>query len=180
MATGAVAGAGRFRLDPSTLPVRNTAGPGVPAFTLNRDRAVVRRPVAGIPATLSVPVSAYRGVSVRMESVGEEGDIEVFVELLHDDPRLTLPLLSVGEPEDAAADWVAWGRALNLPLLVVGSDGTVRAPVDRMGAVSVSESSPRRNRSIFRGRRSRYIRRRKTGNSDDLSVVLGREIIARD
>ena len=54
-------------------------------------------------------------------------------------------------------------RTLNLPLLVIESDGTVRSPVSRIGALTVSKPGPRRNRGLFRGRRSRYIRRRKTG-----------------
>ncbi|MCP4381135.1 MAG: hypothetical protein GY798_06910 [Hyphomicrobiales bacterium] len=180
MATEAVAGAGRFRLDPTTLPVRSNAGSGIPAFTLDRHVALVRQSVAGIPATLSVPVDTYRGVSVRMESIGEAGDLAVFIELLHEDPRLTLPLMHADEPQDAAADWVAWARALNLPLLVVDCDGTVRAPVDRTAEAAIGGALQRRNHSLLRGRRSRYLRRRKPGQAGAQTRVHGREIIARD
>jgi hypothetical protein len=136
--------------------------------------------MAGRLATFAVPVSAFAGVSVRIEPVGSAGDIRVVVELMHSDPGLTLPLVVADAPEDAAADWIAWGRTLNLPLLVIESDGTVRSPVSRIGALTVSKPGPRRNRGLFRGRRSRYIRRRKTGRSDGLQVLEGREITARD
>jgi hypothetical protein len=158
-----------FRLDPFALPVRHAApiGGSEPAFILDRDRAVVRRalPHSG-PVTLAVPVSAYA--------------IRVHVELLHDDPGLTLPLLVADEPEEAAADWQAWGRALNLPLLVVEQDGTIRAPLSRLGQLTVGAPGPRRLRRFLSGRRPRFLRRRKTGRPGPITVVSGREIIARN
>jgi hypothetical protein len=146
VASDAAHGSGRsFRLDPFALPVRHAAplGGPEPAFILDRDRAVVRRTLrhAG-PVTLAVPVSAYAGVAVRIVPVGSEGAIRVHVELLHDDPGLTLPLVVADEPEDAAADWQAWGRALNLPLLVVEQDGTVRAPLTRRAHRRVTVAAP--------------------------------------
>ena len=60
------------------------------AFILDRDRAVVRRTLSGIAATLDVPVSAYSGVAVRMYTEGED-NLRVVVELMHRDPALTLP-----------------------------------------------------------------------------------------
>jgi hypothetical protein len=182
LAGGVFAGSSRaFRLDPFTLPVRCPASHEAPAFVLDRHRAVVRRAMrAGGAATFAVPVSAYAGVSVRVVPAGEDGDIRVFVELMHRDPALTLPLVVADEPEDAAADWLAWGKALNLPLLVVEQDGTVRSPVERMGGLVVSKPGPRRNRSLFRGRRSRAIRHRRPGRRDGLEQLAGREIIARD
>ncbi|HMN86814.1 MAG TPA: DUF6101 family protein [Bauldia sp.] len=172
-----------FRLDPFALPVRHAApiGGSEPAFILDRDRAVVRRalPHSG-PVTLAVPVSAYAGVAVRIVPEGDEGAIRVHVELLHDDPGLTLPLLVAEEPEEAAADWQAWGRALNLPLLVVEQDGTIRAPLSRLGQLTVGTPGPRRLRRFLSGRRPRFLRRRKIGRSGPITVVSGREIIARN
>ncbi len=177
----AATGSGQhFRLDPFALPVCHSAIGEMTAFTLDRDQAVVRRPVAGRLASLSVPVRAYAGVSVRIEPAGQAGAISVIVELRHKDPRLTLPLVVADEPEDAAADWIAWGRALNLPLLVVQHDGTIRVPVERLGGLVIWSPRPRRNRALFRGRRSRQIRRRKPGRSQGLDRLAGREIIARD
>ena len=80
---GATAGSGRFyRLDPFALPVRHVERGE--AFILDRDRAVLRRTMRGVAATLDVPVSAYRGVAVRMFAEGE-GNLRVVVELMHSD-----------------------------------------------------------------------------------------------
>ena len=176
---GATAGSGRFyRLDPFALPVRHVERGET--FILDRDRAVLRRNMRGIAATLDVPVSAYRGVAVRMFTEGEEGNLRVVIELMHRDPDLSLPLMIAGEPEEAAADWIAWGKALNLPLLVVEQDGTVSSPVDRVGGVAALRPGARRNGVPFRGRRSRFARRRKVGNYSAVERLEGREIIARD
>jgi hypothetical protein len=173
---GAFAGSGRyFRLDPNALPVRH-ADRG-DAFILDRDRAVVRRDLHGIAATLDVPVSAYHGVAVRMFAEGEDS-LRVVVELMHPDPALTLPLAVAGEAEEAAADWIAWGRALNLPLLLVDEDGSVSYPAAAGGVASLVEL--RRTGKPFRGRRSRFARRRKTGTFRSIERLEGREIIARD
>jgi hypothetical protein len=178
LASGRSAGSGRaYRLDPFALPARS-GGPG--AFTIERDRVVlVRQGRGGQPAvTVSIPVKSYAGVAVRMAATDAAGGIEVVVELLHRDPQLTLPLIVAGEPEDVAADWQAWGRALNLPLLVVEQDGTVRAPLDRVGALVVGEAKPRRRHSFFAGRRPRFLARRKPGRPGVPEVLAGREIIA--
>ena len=176
---GATAGSSRFfRLDPFALPVRH-AERGE-AFILDRDRAVVRRTLRGMAATLDVPVSAYRGVAVRMFTEGED-NLRVVIELMHRDPALSLPLVVAGEPEEAAADWIAWGQALNLPLLVVEQDGTVSSPADRRrrcrraasrargGAARLSAAAARASHGG--GRSARY---------SAVERLEGREIIARD
>lgn len=185
MAGEAIAGSSRvFRLDPHILPVRGSARGGGTvntAFILDRERAIVRRErYAGPPITLTVPLDSYRGVAVRMEAVGADGRIRVFVELLHDDPALTLPLIVGEEPEDVAADWQAWGHALDLPLLVIGQDGSVSAPLGETGGIVARPPRPRRRHSFFAGRRPRFLTRRKTGHSRPTEQLYGREIIARD
>lgn len=175
--SGAAAGPSRFfRLDPHALPVRH--GDRNDAFILDRDRAVVRRNLSGVLATLDVPVSAYRGVAVRMFAEGE-GNLRVVIELMHRDPALTLLLLVADEAEAAAADWIAWGQALNLPLLFVEQDGTVSSPAGS-GVAGLTAAGIRRSGKPFRGRRSRFARRRKTGAFSAIERLEGREIIARD
>lgn len=172
---GATAGSSRFfRLDPHTLPVRHADRGG--AFILDRDRAVVRRDLHGIAATLDVPVTAYRGIAVRMFAEGEDS-LRVVVELMHRDPALTLPLMVADDAEEAAADWIAWGRALGLPLLFVEQDGTVSSPAGESDTTAIAA---RRAGRPFRGRRSRFARRRKTGTFTAIERLEGREIIARD
>ncbi len=148
MAGGASAGSSRaFRLDPSNLPLRYSAvlgGAAQAAIMLDREHAIVRRQGrTGVPITLDLPLTSYEGVAVRMEPVDNAGAIRVFVELRHSDPGLTLPLIMADEPEEVAADWQAWGRALNLPLLVVGQDGSVMqaAGPDQRPAHGISQAA---------------------------------------
>jgi len=178
-----------LRLDPFALPVRYSAtlaGPAsatTPAVYIDRELAIVKRRLGGIPTTLSTPVSAFRGVAVRMTGDAETGAIRTTVELMHRDPAMSLPLVVVedlGDGEDVAADWQAWGRALGLPLLIVDTDGTIRAPLDQMGPLVVGQPKSRRAPSSLKGRRPRFLKRRKTGFYKEVETLYGREIIARD
>lgn len=180
MAGGATAGSGRvFRLDPHQLPVRgfSPSGAADPAFVIDRGRALVRRPSGD---AVSVPVAEYRGVAVRMESTGDNGEVRAFVELLHTDPSLTLPLAVTDDPYEIAADWQTWARTLSLPLLIVGQDGSIGAPLAGMGGILAAKPKPRRRHSFFADRRPRFLVRRKVGRLDVSLIIDGREIIARD
>ena len=182
MAGGATVGSSRaYRLDPHTLPARGSpfgGGVAAAAFIIERDHAIVSRPVTG-GGTLTVPLAAYRGVAVRMEAIGDNGDVRAFVELLHADPTLTLQLAMTDDPEEIAGDWQAWGRTLNLPLLIVGQDGSVGAPLAQTG-IRMARPKPRRRHSYFAKRRPRFLTRRKTGRPELMQTLTGREIIARD
>jgi hypothetical protein len=190
VAGGASAGSSRaFRLDPLTQPVRYSAtlGGGADArrteatIFLDRDEAIVKRlSSTGVTLTYRVPVKTFDGVAVRMTPVGQTGDIEVTVELKHRDPALSLPLMIADDPADVAADWQAWGRTLGVPLLVVGQDGTVAAPVEQIGAVTLQPAKPRRRHSFFADRRPRFLTRRKPGRSVTIEVLHAREITAWD
>ena len=185
MAGGATAGSGRaFRLDPFTLPVRFSAASDGGAHDL-RARPRTRRLQAAAArragVTVAVPVSRLwrrrgphgaartdrRHPRHRRADASRPGAVRS-------------PLIVADEPEDVAADWQAWGRALNLPLLVVAEDGTVRAPA----------RPPRRP-----GRRRRqappppFLLRRPPPALPDppqarphgrSGALAGREIIARD
>ena len=184
MAGGATVGSSRhIRLDPHTLPARGFPFPGEAAaatFVLERDRALVSPPSGGGPVrTMAVPLAAYRGVAVRMEAVGDNGDVCAFIELLHMEPALTLRLAQSDAPEDLAGDWQAWGRTLDLPLLIVGQDGSVSAPLFDRG-ITVAPPKPRRRYSYFAKRRPRFLTRRKTGRLELMERLTGREIIARN
>ena len=180
MAGGATVGAGRtFRLDPTTLPARGFADNGeavAATFIVERERAVIDR--GG--DTRAVPLGTYRGIAVRMVSAGSDGSVTAFVELWHNDPSLTLPLTVTDDPNDAAGDWQAWARALDLPLLIIGQDGSVGEPLALTRGAVMCPPKPRRRHSFFAKRRPRFLTRRKTGRLDTVRIVFGREIIARD
>jgi hypothetical protein len=127
-----------------------------------------------------VPLREYRGVAVRMEGNGAAGRVRVFLELLHADRMLTVPLTAADDPDGVAADWQAWGRRLDLPLLVVSPDGTVSAPLANLGSLTVYAPAPRRRPAHFRARRPRFLVRRKAGRAARAAKLTGREIIARN
>ncbi|PLX36175.1 MAG: hypothetical protein C0606_15830 [Hyphomicrobiales bacterium] len=178
-----------MRLDPFALPARfempvaepasASRSSGRAAVYLDRDRAIVRRRLGGLPLTLSVAIRAFKGVAVRTEPNGNHGAVTVSLELLHHDPALTLPLLVADHFDDVLADWRAWARTLGLPLIFIESDGRIMQPEERLGAVAVGDPIARRKSPIPR-RRPRFLKRRKVGRKGEMPVYEeAREIIAR-
>jgi len=175
------------RLDPFSLPVRFTAADEAAderlrVVDLHRERVVLRRSVRGMRMALNLPLTAFRGVAIRL--IGEAGQIPsaIAVMLEHDDAALSLPLFLAKESDDVVAEWQAWGRALGLPLLVAEGDGTLREPFARLGAVRIAAPIARRRRrgAIARRRPTRLMRRKATRLSDAPAVHRDeREIIAR-
>ena len=176
--------AGRaLRLDPGTLPVRyqladRQGGSGNQVF-LDRQRVVLRRTVAERMAmTVSLSVSAYEGVALRLfPADGGEG-FAAAVMLVHRDEALSLPLHVVPEVDEAAEVWEAWGSTLGLPLLAVDEAGAAR-PVRPCSGLGGASPAPRRRHSHFAARRPRFLTRRKVGRKGEHTVIRGeREIIA--
>ena len=181
MSDAVTVGSGRcFRLDPFVLPAAGATSNGE-AFVIERDRARICRTFTANGPTMevAVPLSAYRGVAVRMESTGDNGEVRAFIQLLHTDTALTVTLAESDMPENLAADWQAWGRTLGLPLLVVGQDGSIGEPLAGHG-LNAARPKPRRYHSYFAKRRPRFLTRRKTGVSNNVERIRGREIIARN
>jgi hypothetical protein len=186
---GKTAGSSRaLRLDPFALPAVFEAGDAaadgrVREVELHRERVVVRRSVAGIRMAVNLPVSAYRGVSLRVGAPDAAGEIATAVVLEHHDPSLTLPLYVAPDGDDVAAEWRAWANVLGVPLLVAQADGLSHEPFNRIGSVQVSKVAPRRRRrSALKRRRPRMPLRRMAGKVDDMTPVhrTEREIIARN
>jgi hypothetical protein len=176
-----------LRLDPFSLPVRFEAADDAAderrrVVDLHRERVILRRSVRGIRMALTMPVTAFRGVAIRM--LGDAGQIPsaIAVVLEHRDPALSLPLFASAERDDIVAEWQSWGRVLGLPLLVAQGDGTLREPFARMGALRIEAPTWRRRRrtTIARRRPSRLLRRRPGSWRVAPPVRRGeREIIAR-
>jgi Family of unknown function (DUF6101) len=178
-----------LRLDPFSLPVRFQAADAAAderlrIVDLHRERVVVRRSVRGMRMAVSLPVAAYRGIAIRL--IGTAGEIPnaIAVVLEHCDPGLSLPLFATAAGgDDVVAEWQAWGRVLGLPLLIAESDGSMREPFARLGAVRVEAPIRRRRRrsAIARRRPARALRRRAGLRPDAPPVYRGeREIIARN
>jgi hypothetical protein len=184
------AGSGRaLRLDPAALPVSYAATDAraderLRHVELDRERVIVRRAVRGIHMRLSLKISDFLGVAIRVipPDESQEGAVAVFLE--HRDQGLSVPLFVASDGgADVVAEWQLWARVLGLPPLIPDGEGAFREPFARIGAVRVRAPTPRRrSRSILWLRRPSILRRRKPGRpSGDPQVHHGeREIIARD
>jgi hypothetical protein len=176
------------RLDPFSLPVRFEAADEAAderrrIVDLHRERVVVRRCVGGMRMALNLPVSAFRGVAIRLNQTEDAPPSAIDVVLEHGDPALSLPLFSSETADEIVAEWHAWGRVLGLPLLVAERDGSLREPFARLGAVLVEAPTRRRRRrsTIARRRSSMRLRRRAASLPETPAVHRGeREIIARN
>jgi hypothetical protein len=176
------------RLDPFSLPVRFEAADEAAdgrrrIVDLHRERVVLRRSVRGMRMALNLPLTAFRGVAIRLtgETAGTPTAIAVVLE--HGDPALSLPLYSAVETDDIVAEWQCWGRVLGLPLLVAEHDGSFREPFARLGALRIAPSAWRRRRrtAIARRRPSNLLRRRTLALQETPRIHRDeREIIARD
>ena len=177
-----------LRLDPFSLPVRfeaadDAADERLRVVDLHRERVVLRRSVAGIRMALNMPVKSYRGVAIRLTGTAGQAPDAIAVVLEHRDPALSLPLFASASRDDIVAEWQSWGRVLGLPLLVAETDGTLREPFARLGAVRVEAPTfRRRRRSAIAKRRPRRLWRRAVAKFPDTPVVHRgeREIIARN
>jgi hypothetical protein len=181
------------RLDPFALPVRFTAADAAAdgqqrVVDLYRERVVMRRAVRGMRMALNMPVAAFRGVAIRLlgdngAPCGAAAPSVIAVVLEHNDPALSLPLFAAPQTDDIVAEWQSWGRVLGLPLLVAESDGTLREPFARLGALRLEAPTWRRRRrtAIALRRPPRLLRRRSGAPQSAPSVHRDeREIIARD
>jgi len=178
--------AGRnMRLDPSRLPqVVSYAicdSFGDVTFTIDQRGAIVRRllQMSGLPATVVLPANAFQGVAARALEDGD-GNVTVTLELLHNDPMLSVPLLVADNLEDVAADWRAWADAFRLPMLLIEADGIARTLEESLG--KAIKALPAKDRRKRRGasRRPFFLVRRKPGNLGMRLVIDGNELIARE
>src|SRR5271169_1708549 len=131
-----------LRLDPLALPVQFCAADAgadgeVRLVEVHHEGVVVRRSVRGVPIAVSLPVSAFLGVAIRLFAPDQTGGARVAVILEHRDPALSVPLFTATDSNDVFAEWQLWARAFAMPMLVAGADGTLREPFTRLGGVRV-------------------------------------------
>ena len=177
-----------LRLDPCALPVSFTtsdarADERLRLIELDRERVVVRRAVRGVRMRLSLKVSEFLGVAIRVIPPDESQAGALAVMLEHRDQGLSVPLMvAIDAGNDVVAEWQRWARVLGRPLLIADGDG-FREPFERLGAVRVGAPAPRRRaRATLRRRRPSILMRRKPGRPLSAPPVHRgeREIIARD
>lgn len=177
--------AGRnLRLDPERLPqavsYATCDADGDINFTITERGAVVRRALENsrLPVSIALPARAFKGVAARaMEDA--DGEITVTLELHHHDASLCVPLLVADNLDDIAADWRAWAKAFDIPMLIIERDGAPRRLDDCLARMEKRDAAPRRPIKLTKNRRPRFSARRKVGGLGCRAVLDGREIIAR-
>ena len=150
------AGAGRFDAHDTR------ADDSVRNIELHRERVVLRRAVHGMRMAVNISVRDFLGVGLR----GLD-DAQALM-LVHRDPSLSIPLLVSSDADEIATAWQTWSEIFALPQL----------PEER-----ACEPAPRRRRhNAIRGRRPKFLVRRRPGDLlNTANVHAGeREIIARD
>lgn len=145
--------AGReLRLDPFHFPQVVTYashdGSSDVTFTINERGAVIRQvlPSSGLPMSIALPACAFVGVAARAVE-DEFGEITVTLELMHEDPLLSVPLLVAHDLGDIAADWRAWSAAFNLPMMLALPARSMKAPA-RCAPASRRLAVRGRNRAV--------------------------------
>ncbi len=132
----------------------------------------------------TLPGSWIRSNSTQFSSTASgrdsDGGVTVTLELLHNDPMLSVPLLVADDLYDVAADWRAWAEAYRLPMLLIEADGVARTLEESLGA-AIKTLPPRERRKgrVSTTRRPRFLARRQTGDLGLRLVIDGEEIIAR-
>jgi hypothetical protein len=176
-----------MRLDPHALPTRFRAADAnadgqVRLVEVHHEGVVVRRSVRGMPIAVSLPVSAFLGVAIRLYPQDHTGTARVAVSLEHRDPALSIPLFSAPDSNDVLAEWQLWARTFAMPMLIADRDGKLTEAFPHLGAVRVEAPSPRRRvRATLARRRPRILMRRKPGRLPAMPAVhREREIIARN
>lgn len=185
MSGGMPAGSSRaLRLDPSSLPVKfaardERADGRCREVELTRDRVVLRRAIAGMKMAVNLPVSAYRGIALRMIT-DENAEPAAAIVLAHADPGFDLELCVTDHPGEVMIAWHEWATALDMPLLATEQDNTpaVRPPA------TIECDQPflrRRRRNAIKSRRPSIFMRRTVTRVGDCGRYSGeREIIARN
>ncbi|PZU24951.1 MAG: hypothetical protein DI589_01805 [Shinella sp.] len=173
-----------FRIDPARFPQQveyalNSENGNV-SVTLDERGAVLRRilPQSGLPISFALPARAFKGVAARAIDHGD-GTMTVTLELHHEDPDLSIPLLVAHDLCDIAADWRSWSVAFRVPMLMVEADGVARPLEDHIGPIRREPTAERRRHAYFADRRPRFLVRRKTGSLGVTMKIEGKEIIAR-
>jgi hypothetical protein len=145
-------------------------------ITLGADMIGIDRSLAGVRMRLSLPVRAYRGVSLSVI----QGARETFyrVALDHADPELQVTLAEGRDPEALVPEWRGWAKFFRLPRLAQGVGEGWVALDGRLGALVLGPAQPRKRGWPLKARRSRISALRKPAKTREHLVHRGeREII---
>jgi hypothetical protein len=156
---------GEIDSDPFSLPQRITIQANE---TMNRLFGFIRyavihsdavkatdsSPILG-PFIWDEPMSAYRGVALRVAWRDSKGDKPVIlVQLVHaTDERRSIALHASFDGADVAARWRSWGRTLALPLLLEDREGELQQAERRLGSLRIDTPQPHAGANPLSARR---------------------------
>lgn len=169
---------------PARFEQRLESRPGTPSLPaeifLDRDKAIIKHRVAGVPVTVVAPINAFDGVMVRIVPGAAPGDIVAALILKHPDSALSITLVETEQSDDLAVLWSRWAQVFNLPMLVCDLGGKVK-PIEAYSAIPASRPAPRRKLRLLTGRRPRFLNKRVAGCRNQQVEIHAneREIIAR-
>ncbi|MFN4339177.1 DUF6101 family protein [Parvibaculum sp.] len=156
---------GELDADPFSLPCHvavKAGGPVDRAFGFIRFATIYRDAITAYDSSpilgrfeWSEPLSAYEGVALRILPCDRRArNLVAIVELSHRcrAPR-SLVVYAGEDGVDASARWRAWGRVLNLPLLVEDREGTLHPAERRLGAIQISHPQPHAGANPLTARR---------------------------
>lgn len=168
-----------LRLDPYRLPHRIIHDHQNTSWTIDRQGVVFKRMLnCGLPVSIALPVKSFIGVGARAVETAD-GNVCATLELHHNDPDLSVPLLVAGDLDDIAADWHSWSRLMQLPMLILEAQGKA-SPVQKMlGEIMVDPALDRRKRFGSLKHRPWFLRRRKPGVVGPVIRISGKELISR-
>mgnify|MGYP000162147246 CR=1 FL=1 len=170
---------------PAHFQQRLESRPGTPSLPadifLDRDKAVIKRRIAGVPVTVVVPANGFDGVMVRIVPGAAPGEIVAALILKHPDNALSITLAETDTSDELAVLWSRWAQTLNLPMLVCDLGGKVK-PIEAYSAMPAANPAPRRKLRLLTGRRPRFLNKRNVGRTGLIAECHAneREIIARN
>ncbi len=161
--------------------------------------------VRGAKAPVCLPVSDYIGVAVQYAGLPEvlpavsltaplsfvsnlsqmalqhrpAQQDAVLLYLMHEEREQDILLYYASHEDEIVAQWQFWAQKLALPKLMVGLDGFVDEPEDRLGKVLYRRAYDRVKKLGLYERRSTFSRVRDVGARKTARTVSGREIMAR-
>ena len=150
---------------------------GARHIRMTREDVLIARRLSGVAMVISVPVSAYCGVALDVQSA-EDGSPRYVLSLAHSDPDLDILLGETQDCGSVAADWRYWSAWLGLPRLTE-EEGELRA-LDAPSEDAIAAAARRRGDANVRKRRPRFLARRQSGDSRQTKMVHAdeREIIS--
>lgn len=117
------------------------------------------------------------GVALRLDAGAEASD--AFDIALVDGAGQSLMVLGPFSEDDVVAVWRSLAGSSGLPLMLQGADGALQNPFPQIGSVRLGEVRIRRLYGFLKGRRPRFLVRRKPGRLQRRPRIhCEREIIA--